>query len=93
MAGGVERAPGQQPLRHPEPLARVDLCPVGEGPVGAVPAQPPAAGQPAQALPHRPQLRLAVRLRSHADAHAAGGSQVSRSAAVPVTRTRGQTST
>lgn len=81
VAGGVEHAAGQQPLRHPQPVARVDLRPVGEGPVGAVPAQLPAAGQPAQALPHRPQLRLAVRLRSHADANAAGRSQVSRSGA------------
>lgn len=77
MAGGVERAARQQPLRHQEPFTRVDLCPVCEGPMGAVHIQPPPTGQPAQALPDSSQLRLALRLCSDADAHATGRSKVS----------------
>lgn len=77
VARGVERAARQQSLRHPEPVACVDLCPVGEGPLGAVSLQPPTSGQPAQALSHGPQLRLAVRLHPHADAHACGRPEVS----------------
>lgn len=76
MAGGVERSARQQSLRHPEPVPRVDLRTVGEGPLGAVCVQPAEAGQPSQALPHRAQLRLALRLHTHADAHAPGGPQV-----------------
>lgn len=77
MARGVERATRKQPLRHPEPLTRVDLRPVREGPLGAVCVQPPPTGQPTQALLHGPQLRLALRLHPHADAHASGGPKVS----------------
>lgn len=76
MAGRVERPAGQQPLRHPQPVARVDLGAVGERPVGAVHVQPAATGLPAQALPRRPRLRVALRLRSAADAHAVGRPQV-----------------
>ena len=77
MAGGVERPAGQQQLRRQEPLARVDLCAVGEGPVGAVPLQLPAARPPAQALPHGAQLRLALRLHQATAPHATGRPQVS----------------
>lgn len=55
----------------------MDLCPVCEGPLGAVYIQPPPTGQPAQALPHSSQLCLAIRLHSHADAHAPGRPEVS----------------
>lgn len=55
----------------------MDLCPVCEGPLGAVYIQPPPTGQPAQALPHSSQLRLALRLHSNADAHAPGRPEVS----------------
>lgn len=55
----------------------MDLCPVGEGPLGAVCVQPPPTGQPAQALPHSSQLCLALRLHTNADAHALGGPKVS----------------
>lgn len=50
--------------------------PVCEGPLGAVFLQPPPKGQPAQTLPHRAQLRLALCLHSTADAHAPGGPKV-----------------
>lgn len=82
MAGGVERAARQQSLRHQEPLARVDLRPVCEGPLGAVCVQPPPTGQPAQTLPDGSQLRLALRLHPDADAHAPGGPEVSDDAAL-----------
>lgn len=55
----------------------MDLCPVGEGPLGTVYLQPPPAGQPAQALPHGAQLRLALRLHPNAAAHTLGRPQVS----------------
>lgn len=64
VAGGVECCPGQQPLRREEPFPRLDFRPVCQGSLGALPLQlPPAAREPAQALPHCPQLCLA--LRSH----------------------------
>jgi len=55
----------------------VDLCPVCEGPLGALCVQPPPTGQLAQTLPHSTQLRLALRLHSNADAHAPSGPKVS----------------
>ena len=82
VAGGVERAARQQSLRHQEPLARVDLRPVCEGPLGAVCVQPPPTGQPAQTLPDGSQLRLALRLHPDADAHAPGRPEVSDDAAL-----------
>lgn len=77
VARGVERTARKQSLWHKKPVTRVDLCPVGEGPMGAVCIQPPPTGQPAQTLPHSSQLRLALRLYSNADAHAPGRHKVS----------------
>lgn len=55
----------------------MDLCPVHEGPLGAVCIQPPTTGQLAQALRHRSELRLALCFHSNADAHAPGRPKVS----------------
>ena len=76
VAGGVERCPGQQPLRREEPFPRLDFRPICQGPLGALPLQLPPAGEPAQALPHRPQLRLALRLHAAAVRDAPGGPEV-----------------
>lgn len=76
MVGGVERSPGQQPLRCKEPLPRLDIRSVRQGPLGPLPLQLPAAGAPAQALPHGPPLRLALRLHSPPAGDAPGGPQV-----------------
>lgn len=76
VAGGVERCPGQQPLRREEPFPRLDFRPVCQGPLGALPLQLPPAGEPAQALPHRPQLRLALRLHAAAVRDAPRGPEV-----------------
>ncbi len=77
VARGVERLACQQSLWYQEPLTRLDLCPVCEGPLGALHIQPPPTGPPAKALPHCSQLRLALRLHSDADAHAARRPKVS----------------
>lgn len=76
VAGGVDGSPGQQLVRREEPQPRVDLCPVREGPMGALPPHLPATGEPAQALSHRPELRLALRLHAAAAAAATGRPQV-----------------
>lgn len=76
VAGGVDGSPGQQLVRREEPKPRVDLCPVRKGPVGALPAHLPTAGEPAQALSHRPELRLALRLHTAAAAAATGRPKV-----------------
>lgn len=76
VAGGVERCPGQQPLRREEPFPRLDFRPVCQGPLGALPLQLPPAREPAQALPHCPQLRLALRLHAAAVRDAPGGPEV-----------------
>lgn len=76
VAGGVERSPGQQPLRCEESIPCLDIRTVCQRPLGAVPVQFPAAGELAQALPHSPQLRLALRFHAAAVRHASGGPQV-----------------
>lgn len=76
VVGGVDSSPGQQLVRREEPQPRVDLCPVREGPMGALPPHLPAAGEPAQALSNRPELRLALRLHTAAAAAATRRPQV-----------------
>lgn len=76
VAGGVERSAGQQPLRREEPFPRLDFRAVCQRPLGALPLQLPATGEPAQALPHRPELRLALRLYPAAVGDASGGPKV-----------------
>lgn len=76
VAGGVECCPGQQPLRREEPFPRLDFRPVCQGSLGALPLQLPPAREPAQALPHCPQLCLALRLHTAAVCDAPGGPEV-----------------
>lgn len=54
----------------------MDLCPVREGPMGALPAHLPTAGEPAETLSHRPELRLALCLHTAAAAAATGRPKV-----------------
>jgi len=77
-AGGVELVSHQPPVRRGEPLPHLGVCTrhSGPGPLGHQLLQLPAAGEPPQALPHRPQLRLDVRLHAAAAAVAAGRHQV-----------------
>ncbi len=72
MAGGVDGSPGEQFLRCEEPQPCLDLCPVCEGPVGALSAHLLAAGALAQTLPHRPGIRLALRFHTATAATATG---------------------
>lgn len=76
MAGGVDGSTGEQFLRREEPQPRVDLRPVCEGPVGAVSSHLLAAGEPAQTLPHRPGIRLALCFHAASTAAASCGPQV-----------------
>lgn len=64
VAGGVDGPAGQQLLRRQEPQSRLDLRPVLKGPLGALSAHLLAAGASAQTLPHRPGIRLALRLHA-----------------------------
>lgn len=70
MAGGVDGSTGEQFVRCEEPQPCVDLCPVREGPMGAVFAHLLATGAPAKTLPHRPGIRLALRFYAAAAATA-----------------------
>lgn len=76
VAGGVERRPGQQPLRCEEPFPRLDFRSVCQRPLGPLPLQLSPAGELAQALPHCPQLCLALRLHAAAVRDASGGPEV-----------------
>lgn len=76
VVGGVECSPGQQPLRCEESVPCLDICSVCQRPLGPLPVQFPAAGELAQALPHGPQLCLALCLHSAPVSHASGGPQV-----------------
>lgn len=76
VAGGVVGSTGEQLLRREEPQPRLDLCPVCEGPVGALSAHLLAAGAPAQTLPHRPGIRLALHFYTATAAAATGWPQV-----------------
>lgn len=76
VVGGMERGPGQQPLRCEEPLPRLDLRAICQRPLGPVPLQLPPSGKLAEALPHGPQLCLALRLHPAAVRDAAGRPKV-----------------
>ena len=76
MAGGVDGSAGEQLLRREESESRLDLCSVSQGPLGALSAHLLAAGAPSQTLPHRPGVRLALRLHTATAAAASGRPQV-----------------
>lgn len=76
VAGGVDGSTGEQFLWREEPQPCLDLCPVCEGPVGALFAHLLATGAPAQTLPHRPGIRLALRFHTATAATATGWPQV-----------------
>lgn len=76
MAGGVDSSPREQFLWCEKLQPCLDFCPVYEGPVGALSPYLPAAGAPAQTLPHCLRIRLALRFHTTTAAAAAGWPKV-----------------
>lgn len=76
VAGGVVGSTGEQFLRREEPQPCLDLCSVCEGSVGAMSAHLLAPGAPAQTLPHRSGIRLALCFHTATAATTTGWPQV-----------------